>query len=183
MIEAWKTVVGWEGLYSVSNLGRIRRDAGGRGAVAGRIINTKRTRKGYRHVDLSRNDKKTRRLVHQLVAEAFLPPRPSPKHHPNHKDTDKANNNALNLEWATIPENTAHARAHGLIPPLAGEANGRAKLTRVQADEIRALRGEVGQRAIAARYGVARSLVQRIHQGKLWTERAAESPSPAPEAA
>lgn len=167
--EEWRPVVGWGEVYSVSSCGRIRRDIGGRGAIAGRILTIKRNRKGYGYVDLSRGDSKTRRLVHQLVAAAFLPPRPSAAHHPNHLDAIKLNNHARNLEWASIAENNAHARAHGLIPALSGESNGRAKLTVEQVAQIRALRGVMGARAIANRFGVARSLVQRIHQGRAWT--------------
>jgi hypothetical protein len=147
----------------------VRRDVGGRGAVAGRVLTAKKKSNGYRQVDLSRNDTKDRRLIHQLVAAAFLPARPSACHHPNHIDGDKANNVAGNLEWATRAENAAHAARLGLTARLAGERNGRAKLTAAQAEEIRALKGSVGQREIAIRYGVARSLVQRIHQGKAWT--------------
>ena len=167
--ERWRPVVGWEALYSVSDRGRIRRDAGGRGAVAGRVLTIKRNQKGYGYVDLSRGDRKTRRLVHQLVAAAFLPPRPSAQHHPNHLDADKLNNHPENLEWATSSENNAHARARGLVPALHGESNGRAKLTAEQVLEIRSLRGKIGARAIAARFGVARSLIQRIHQGRAWS--------------
>jgi hypothetical protein len=132
----------------------------------------KKTKKGYLIVDLSVDDVKTRRLIHQLVAEAFLPPRPSVEHFPNHLDADKTNNNVENLEWATRAENNAHARRLGLVPSLRGEANGRSKLTAVQVDEIRAVRGHQSQRAIAARFSVARSLVQRIHQGRAWVDMA-----------
>lgn len=160
--------MGWEGVYSVSDLGRIRRDAGGRGAVAGRIITAKRNKKGYQYADLSRDDRKIRRLVHQLVAEAFLPARPSAEHHPNHIDADKTNNSVANLEWLTVPQNNAHARSLGLVPALSGEENGRAKLTAEQVAEIRALKGKVGQRRIAARFRVARTTVQWIHNGRNW---------------
>lgn len=166
--ERWRPVVGWVGFYSISDCGRVRRDGAGRGAVVGRILTHKRGHKGYAYIDLSRGDQKTRRLVHQLVAEAFLPPRPSHLHHPNHRDADKLNNHARNLEWTTAQENNAHARVLGLVPALCGERNGRAKLTTEQVGEIRVLRGVIGARAIAARFGIARSLVQRIHQGRAW---------------
>lgn len=168
-VEKWRPIVGWEGIYAVSDCGRVRRDAGGRGAVAGRVLTVKRNRKGYGYVDLSRGDRKTRRLLHQLVAAAFLSARPSPSHHPNHLDGNKLNNHPENLEWATNAENTSHAWANGLIAPLRGERNGRAKLAKTQVFEIRSLRGQVGARAIAKRFGVARSMVQRIHQGRAWT--------------
>lgn len=168
--EEWSPIHGYDGVYSISSLGRVRRDAGGKGATAGRILTTKRNRKGYRHVDLSRDDVKERRLVHQIVADAFLPPRPSDAHHPNHVDADKSNNSAANLEWATAAENNTHARMLGLVPAMRGECNGRAKLTVGDVAEIHALKGLASQRAIAGRFGVARSLIQRIHQGRAWAD-------------
>jgi hypothetical protein len=170
MTERWQPIVGFGGFYSVSDTGRVGRDAGGRGAVRHRVLTPKRTAKGYRHVDLSIGDRKTRRLIHQLVAEAFLPPRPTPDHHPNHLDGDKTNNCAVNLEWATRAENAAHAAKLGLCARLKGESNGRCKLTTEQVREIRASRGFVGQRVLAAQFGVSRTLIQRIHQGLLWSE-------------
>jgi hypothetical protein len=167
MNEQWRVIDGHPG-YSVSNLGRVRRDAAGRGAVAGRILTAKVDKKGYGRVDLSLRDKKIRRLIHQLVAVAFLEPRPSPEHFPNHLDGVKLNNSAANLEWATRAENAAHASRLGLLARLKGERNGRARLTAEQVDEIRCLEGVVSQRQVAAKFGVSRTLVQRIHQGKAW---------------
>lgn len=166
--ERWRAVEGWEGIYSVSSCGRIRRDAGGRGTVVGRILSVKRNRKGYGYVDLSRNDRKTRRMIHQLVAVAFLPPRPSPDHHPNHLDTNKLNNHATNLEWATRPENNAHARANGLIPRPSGEKNPRARLSRI---DVLAIRGsQESDRKLARHYGVARTTIQAVRTGRNWRE-------------
>jgi hypothetical protein len=174
--ERWAPVKGWEGFYSVSDHGRIRRDLRSRGAVGGRILTPKRTTRGYRYVDLSRNDSKVRRLIHQLVAEVFLPARPSLNHDPNHIDGDKANNFATNLEWATTAENNVHARRLGLRGSDAGELNGNAKLTVDEVQEIRRLKGVVGQVQLARRFGVAKSTIYWIHKGRNWRVLARKEP-------
>lgn len=167
--EEWKPVPGYEALYSVSSLGRVRRDAGGRGATAGRVITPKGRGRKYRHVDLSKGDTKKRFLVHRLVALAFLG-EPPPGAEVNHKNFDGGDNRVGNLEWVTGQENVAHAVAAGRIggASLPGIANGRAVLRDEDVVAILRMKGELGQREIASRFGVARSLVQRIHQRKAW---------------
>ena len=165
----WKPVVGYEGYYEVSDLGQLRRVAAGRGAVAGRFVSTKRRNaKGYPVAELCVGDKKARIFLHRIVANAFLGPPPTDRHVVNHLDGIKTNCAASNLEWTTHAGNARHAADNGLLRPLRGEANGRAKLTAEQVEEIRRLKGSESQRDIAERFEVARSLVQRIHQGKAW---------------
>jgi hypothetical protein len=119
MNEAWRAVIGFEGLYEVSNLGRVRRigraakTGAGRGGGIGRIRKLQPTPEGYLHVVLWKDGKPKARQVHGLIAEAFLGPAP-PGHEPNHEDGDKHNNRASNLEWVTRPENMKHAYATGL---------------------------------------------------------------------
>lgn len=166
--ERWSPVVGFEVEYEVSDLGQFRRLGAGKGAHPGRDLSTKRRNaKGYVVVELSKGDTKQRFLAHQLVARAFLGA-PGPEQIVNHLDGVKTNNAVSNLEWCTRAENNAHAAAHGLLRPVRGENNGRSKLTVGAVAEIRLLEGALSQREIARRYGVARSLVQRIHQGKAW---------------
>ena len=169
--EQWLPVVGYESIYEVSDHGRVKRIAGGRGTVAGRVLTTKFSTNGYCHADLSRDDRKVRFGVHRLVAFAFLGPPPSPAHVVNHIDGDKANNRPSNLEWVTQGGNIAHGYRLGLNPGpiVSGEKNPRSKLTAQQVAEIRSLRGIVGARVLAKRYGVSRSAIQFIHQGKHWT--------------
>ena len=106
MKEVWKPVVGYEGLYEVSNLGRVRRV---------KIIEPSRKKHGYMQISLTGSDgvRKSFRL-HRLVAEAFIP-NPDGKPQVNHKDEDTENNRARNLEWATAEENT-NGRGGGGIP-------------------------------------------------------------------
>lgn len=101
--EFWKPVVGYEGLYEVSNMGRIRSldriDSLGR-KIVGKIKNQRNDLDGYKHVDLFKNGKAKTAKVHREVAMAFIP---NPENLPqiNHKDEDKANNRVDNLEWCT----------------------------------------------------------------------------------
>ena len=169
-LEQWRPIPGYEGWYDASSLGRIRRVLACRGATAGRFL--RQAAQGeYLAVTLYRNDQRRKFGVHVLVASAFHGPRPSGLI-VNHKDTNKHNNRAENLEWVTYQRNAEHAAENGLHGgrPLKGEDNPRAKLTAEQAREIRELKGQVGARVLAKRFGVSRSAIQFIHQGKHWAD-------------
>lgn len=90
MKERWKDVVGFEGIYEVSNLGTIRR------LKNKRVLKPTRTK--YQFVHLTKNKKAKICLIHRVVAMAFIP---NPENLPeiNHKDCDTHNNVATNLEW------------------------------------------------------------------------------------
>lgn len=169
--EIWKGVAGYEEFYSVSNLGRVRRDKGGKGSVANRILTPKGLGRKYLHVDLSKDDHKERFLIHRLVAFAFLGKPPYQDAHVNHKNFDGHDNRPENLEWVTPQENVDHAIRHGRCggKPMPGESNGRAILTDEDVVAILRLKGLVGQRDIAKKFNVSRTLVQRIHQRLLWS--------------
>ena len=101
MIEEWRKIVGYEGLYEVSSLGRVRsldRYDERNCFREGRILKLYTSRVGYLRVQLSLNSKKKMYLVHRLVAEAFIP---NPDNLPevNHLDEDKTNNRVENLEF------------------------------------------------------------------------------------
>lgn len=140
--EDWRPVVGYEGFYSVSNCGRIRRDKAGRGAVAGKMLNQtflgRKKNQRYYKVGLVKEGVQVTHLVHRLVALAFLGEPPTKEHNVNHIDGDKHNNVPGNLEYTTILENIRHAGSIGLS--ARGERNGHAKLTEVQVHQIRAYR-------------------------------------------
>lgn len=89
--EEWRDVVGFEGLYLVSNLGNIFSKS------KKRLLKFKNN-KGYYNVSLSKNGKPHHKIVHRLVAEAFIP-NPEGFREINHKDEDKTNNHVDNLEW------------------------------------------------------------------------------------
>ena len=101
--EAWKDVLGYEGLYKVSDKGNVysveRKDSIGR-KCGGRTLQLRCTRDGYLQVELSENGMRKTKYVHRLVAEAFIP-NLNNYLEINHKDENKANNHVENLEWCT----------------------------------------------------------------------------------
>lgn len=172
MNEQWQAVVGYEGIYEVSDRGRVRSldriDASGH-RRRGRIRALQIAKRGqYVVVTLSRDGQKRAHKVHQLVALAFLGLAP-PGTEVNHCDGNKAANVPGNLEYLTHAENIRHAARTGLARPARGERNGRAKLTSTQVAEIRLLRqGGVRTALLAERFGVSRSMVCRILRGEGW---------------
>jgi len=104
MVEEWRDVKGYEGLYQVSNLGNVKRVGKATGATVGRIISGWK-QKGYILCALWNHRKSEKCQVHRLVAEAFLP---NPQNLPqvNHKDENKSNNCVDNLEWCDAKYNS-----------------------------------------------------------------------------
>lgn len=92
--EQWRPVKGFEGLYEVSNLGRVKSLKYGKE----KILKPEKTKKGYLFVILYRNRKRKFFKVHRLVATAFLP-NPEGLPEVNHRDEDKTNNVVSNIEW------------------------------------------------------------------------------------
>jgi hypothetical protein len=115
--EIWKPVKGYEGLYEVSNFGRVKSLER---VVNSHPANCKRTlpekirtghvskKLGYAMITLSANNVNKSVYIHRLVAEAFIP---NPNNLPmiNHKDEDKTNNSIDNLEWCTAKYNMAYS--------------------------------------------------------------------------
>lgn len=99
MVEIWKPVVGYEGLYEVSNTGEVRSLFRYK-----KLLKPTVARNGYCAVELFKNKKRKRILVHRLVALAFIP---NPDNLPmvNHKDETRDNNCVENLEWCTAKYN------------------------------------------------------------------------------
>ena len=109
--EQWMDIVGYDGLYQVSSLGRVRSTdrivhyANGRSAhYRERIMKQKTNYRGYCLVGLNKNNKQRYYSVHRLVAAAFIP-NPHGYAEVNHVDEDKLNNCAGNLEWCTAKYN------------------------------------------------------------------------------
>jgi len=109
--EIWKDVKGYEGLYQVSNIGRVKRlrfTNRYTDREQERIKVLKLCKKGYLRVALFKNGKGKHVEVQRLVAIAFIP-NPDNKPEVNHIDGNKKNNKVENLEWVTISENAIHS--------------------------------------------------------------------------
>lgn len=112
--EQWHDVVGYEGLYKVSNFGRVKSFHNNR---LPQLIRINPNKSGYATVALSKNGEMKSRGVHIIVAEAFAPnPRNLPVVH--HADDTKINSCVWNLAWVTYSENTKFAYKTGKIKPL-----------------------------------------------------------------
>lgn len=123
MDEIWKDVKGYEGLYQISNLGRLKSFCKSNNGII-RKFNQK---EGYINVDLWKNGRSKMFTMHQLVAIHFVDGY-KPGLIVNHKDGDKQNCVCSNLEWITYKENDAHAILTGL-KNVKGESNPASKLT------------------------------------------------------
>lgn len=106
--------------------------------------------------------------VHELVCTLFHGKKPGPKHEVNHKDGNKFNNRADNLEWGTRNHNQNHAANNGLKP--VGIRSHLHKLTEAQVHEARALRGIEFQRSIGERFGVSQTCISKIQRGTKWKQ-------------
>ena len=110
--EEWKDIPGFEGVYQISNLGRLKSF---KYLSEGRVLSNKNKRGGYFSVILCHGEKRRFCRLHVLVAEAFVS-NPENKPEVNHKDHNKQNTRADNLEWATRIEN--HMDAVKNIPSM-----------------------------------------------------------------
>lgn len=168
MNEEWRPVVGYEGLYEVSSLGRVKRVALHpiRG-TAGKVLTPKED--AYLRVTLFRNDGKRYCYgIHALVAAAFVGPRPT-GHLVDHIDENKRNNHADNVQYLLPIHNTRKSIARDLS--IVGVRSNGGKLSYEDACEIRRLSAHGISRAeLGRRYGVAAPYVTQIVQGKKWKE-------------
>ena len=159
--EEWRPIPGYEGVYSASSLGRIRREPYIMAA-------SPRNRWGYRLVGLRNNGKGSGYTVHRLVAKAFLGELPK-RYNCHHKDGDKENNTLSNLEYITVDRHaklTLQMGQRNPPPGLRGEASPKSKLTDVQRLEI--IQSTERCCALAERYRVHNSTISRIKNGRRW---------------
>lgn len=182
MNEEWKPIKGYEGLYEISNCGRvkgidrktrvIRKGHSQEMRVPEKIFTGYKGKTHYCQVALYKDGIKKHMQVHRLVAEAFIP-NPDNKRQVNHIDGNKQNNIVTNLEWVTPSENILHSFKTGLNP-CSGEKNFQAKLTKEQVTEIKRVykKGDkkYGSRPLARLYGVKHSSIYAITHGLTWRE-------------
>jgi hypothetical protein len=109
--EIWKDIIGYEGLYQVSNLGNVK------SIKKNKLMKIGLHADGYNRLWLSKENKSKGFLLHRLIAIHFIP---NPNNLPevNHKDANKLNNSIDNLEWCSHSENMNHANNMGLISTI-----------------------------------------------------------------
>lgn len=174
--EEWRSVVGYEGSYEVSSIGRVRsldrtiNGPKGRRLIRGRLMVQRITHRGYLRVCLAKNGESSDHFVHRLVAYAFIGV-PDGDLYINHIDGNKTNNVVGNLEWTTMAENAQHAHRMGIVNSARGESHPSSKLTAEQVVDIRTryAAGGISQAELAREYGVQGSSIRKILIGKNWT--------------
>lgn len=154
-MEVWKDVVGYEGLYQVSDLGRVKSLPRPPVRYQGREMTQHCDSKGYKRLWLCKEGVSKNYKVHRLVAEAFIP---NPNNLPqvNHKDEDKSNNFVGNLEWC---DNRYNATYNGRME----------KITRKISRRVRCLETNVlydSVKEASRKTGVAHSNIVYVCQGK-----------------
>ncbi|MDQ3747992.1 MAG: NUMOD4 domain-containing protein [Acidobacteriota bacterium] len=176
--EEWRDIVGYEGIYQVSNFGRICRISkyGEKSLLSPGVCN------GYFRVNLCSGNRAKKEFVHRLVAAAFLKP-DAVRKWVNHKDAIKTNNAIYNLEYVTMLENSAHAKKLGLhlsgerhafrrdpsrIPR--GEERGWSKFTNQQVKEIKQMLADKTYTGaeLARIYNVSPSTISSIKHNRNW---------------
>jgi hypothetical protein len=167
MIEVWKPVIGYKGLYEVSSLGQVRSLhrilCDGR-RWRGRVLTHATQRNGYCQVNLLHNGVQSKRTVHRLVLEAFVGPCPEGME-ACHNDGIRDNNHLSNLRWDTKKSNQADRIKHGT--DCRGERHGRTSLCNLDVWLIRNIHCQ--QYKLAEFFGVSRSRISEIRSRKTWT--------------
>lgn len=170
LTEVWKDVKGFEGVYQVSNLGRVKRlpskikvnrfnkviDV----IVRERILKPDLTGVKYKRVQLYGLKIKTKAYIHRLVAVAFIE---NPKQYKfiNHKDGNKLNNVVTNLEWCSASDNLFHRSR--VLNKSCGSSHYKSKLTD---EDVRSIRYLLNQRndakSLAIKFNVSRSSISNV---------------------
>lgn len=118
--EEWRPVIGYEGIYEVSSIGRVKSldrvifmKTGGTSHRKGILLALRGTPSGHSEVKLSRNSSPKTKLVHQLVCESFYGPRPEGME-VRHLNDDPSDNRVQNLRWGTRSENSLDRVRNGI---------------------------------------------------------------------
>ena len=188
--EVWRPVIGFENDYEVSSFGRVRSKEKVVSDVKGRtyikyskilspdekIMNDYRGRGKYLRITLSNGSKLIHKLVHRLVAEAFIPnDDPENKIEVNHKDGIKNHNHVGNLEWVTSEENRKHAIDTDLMSGKIHVNKGcdvfNASLTREKAEELRSEYKSSSEslKSLQDKYGISRTTLLNCVKGRSYT--------------
>lgn len=156
-MEIWKDVLGFEGLYRISNNGRVF------SVRTNRFLKCGKNSFGYSLVVLAKNGVNKSCKVHRLVALHFIP-NPENKPQVNHINGVKTDNGVENLEWCTAQENIKHSWNNNLSKPQNGEKHGMSKLKHDDVLEIQSMlkNGKHLQKEIASMFGVVQQTISYV---------------------
>ncbi len=173
MEEIWKDIEGYEGIYRISNKGRVfalPKNRTGRGGsdrpYKGKTLKRSLSQFGYMRVALTRNRELRTFQVHRLVTMGFIH-NPENKPEVNHINGIKDDNRVENLEWVTRSENHIHAHKNGLKIPKCGEDHCMAKLNEFQVRVIRKC-PDFKNTELAKIFNVDTSHIGNIKKRKTW---------------
>lgn len=159
-MEEYRDVISYKGHYQVSNQGNVK------SLKTNKILKPSLCA-GYYGLRLSKNNIQKRKLIHRLVAEAFIP-KENDKMVVNHKNGIKTDNYMENLEWVYQKDNIKHAKETGLNM-LFGEMHGHSVLTEEQVLSILPmLESGLSRKHICEKLKVSRYVIEKIIHGKNW---------------
>lgn len=174
--EVWKDIPDYP-YYQASSAGRLRvldrpvKHSWCKNSVSirkGRILKPSKGTSGYYCVAISKDGVKKNKMVHCLVALAFLGPKGS-NQVVDHLNSDRADNSIGNLEYVSVSENNRRTYARGRTS-RAGEASPTARLSQSAVDDIRKRRGTASDRELAEEYKVSPQHIRSIWRGVCWRE-------------
>lgn len=169
MKEQWKDVVGYEGLYRVSNMGSVF------GCTKERMLKPYLCKRGgYPQVMLCKNGKRKHKQIHHLVLDNFVGLRPTPKHEARHLDGNPKNTRVTNLQWGTRSENVMDAvkhKTHFAVGRYYFGSNHH--MSKMNEEDILTIRRMIKQgssrKEMADRFGVHVATIGRIVTKKRWS--------------
>jgi len=159
--EKWKDTRGYEGLYKISDLGRIK-SISDRDCILKPFVDSL----GYMAINLKKDGKRKTERIHRLVAMSFIP-NPKGKREVNHINGIKSDSRLKNLEWCTPGENRKHAYSIGLIKNGSKHHFSRLNENRIILIRKMASSG-YSQKDLAIYFGVTQSNISHIVLRKTW---------------
>lgn len=170
-VEIWKDIIGYEGLYQISNLGNVKSLR--RNIILKPYLRGSRANNKYLCVDLYLNRKSNTQSIHRLVAEAFIA---NPNHLPevHHKDENKLNNFVSNLEYCTQSENRLYSIKTGSIQYKKGSKAATSSLTYEEVQWIKEniIIGdtEFGARKLSKKFNVDKKVILNIYHDRTYQD-------------
>ena len=163
MDERWLPVIGYENIYEISSLGRVKRVTSCPGSASGRILRPFVGTCIYPRIGLSRDKKRQKHLIHRLVLAAFVGPCPAGMES-CHNDGNVNNSSLENLRYDTPKNNYKDRLSHGNV--VRGERHGKSKLTELQVLKIRESTDPITD--LARLHGVTPPIIINIKKRRIW---------------